>query len=94
VTGARPERRPSAALAHLSDPNGRPVCFLLAGDDRPPDGDWAEVEDALLDRTVNRALLDDGSAYLTVYDSLPADLRDALRRRDGRARAPGRRVGA
>jgi endonuclease YncB( thermonuclease family) len=94
VTAARPERRPAAALAHLSDPNGRPVCFVVAGDERPADGEWAEVDDALLRRTVNVALLEDGSAYATLYDALAADLRDALRAVAAAARERGAGVWA
>jgi len=79
VTSARPDRVPAAALSVLADANGRPVCFLLVGEDLPADGEFAALEPALLERTLNHALLADGSAYLTLYDSLAPVLRRALR---------------
>ncbi len=79
VTSARPDRVPAAALSVLADANGRPVCFLLVGDDLPPDGEFVALAPALLERTLNHALLADGSAYLTLYDSLAPRLRRALR---------------
>jgi hypothetical protein len=94
VTSARPDRVPAAALSVLADANGRPVCFLLVGDDLPPDGEFAALGPELLERTLNHALLADGSAYLTLYDSLAPRLRRALRagRRDG-PRGGTRRLG-
>ena len=79
VTSARPDRIPAAALSLLADANGRPVCFLLVGDDLPADGAYAGLDGALLERTLNHALLADGSAYLTLYDALAPVLRRALR---------------
>ena len=79
VTSARPDRVPAAALSVLADANGRPVCFLLVGDDLPPDGEFVALGPELLERTLNHALLADGSAYLTLYDSLAPMLRRALR---------------
>lgn len=72
VTAAVPERVPAAILAAMSDANGRPVSFLLVGADLPPDGRFVELTPALVARTLNAALLEDGSAYLTLYSSLDA----------------------
>lgn len=80
VTGATPERLAAAALSHLADANGRPVSLLLVGDDLPRDGDRVPVDDAVLRRTINHALIADGTAYLTLYESLQPSLRAALRK--------------
>jgi endonuclease YncB( thermonuclease family) len=79
VTGAVPARVPAAILAAMADANGRPVSLLLVGDELPADGTFAEVTPALLARTLNAALLSDGSAYLTLYTSLDAGLAAPLR---------------
>lgn len=78
VTAAVPERVAGAILAHTVDPNGRPVSFVLAGGELPADGADVAVAE-LLARTLNAELLADGSAYLTLYESLEAAERDALR---------------
>jgi endonuclease YncB( thermonuclease family) len=94
VTDAEPDRVPAAALSLMADANGRPVCFLLVGDDLPPDGEYTALEPALLERTLNHALLADGSAYLTLYDALAPVLRRALRAVAAEAREAGRGVWA
>jgi hypothetical protein len=91
VTDAMPPRLAAAILSHIVDVNGRPVSFLLVGDDLPPDGSDVEIDAALLRRTLNAALLADGSAYLTLYASLGEPLRDGLRAIATEARA--RRLG-
>lgn len=94
VTSARPDAGvPAAVLSRLADANGRPVCFVLTGKSRdlPPDGDWVPVQPA---GTLNQALLEDGSAYLTLYDSLAPPLRRQLRATARAARDAGRGVHA
>lgn len=77
ITSARPDEGVrAAALSRLADANGRPVCFLMVGRDLPADADWVPVP---LARTLNHALLADGSAYLTLYDSLAPPYRRRLR---------------
>jgi endonuclease YncB( thermonuclease family) len=78
VVSATPERRPAAVLSELVDANGRPVSILLADEDLP-DGDYVEVDDDVLRRSANTALLADGSAYLTLYDSCAPPIRAAFR---------------
>lgn len=75
VTDAEPTTRPAAILSALADANGRPVCFLLVGPDLPADGAYVPLEPQL---TLNDALLRDGSAYLTLYDSLAPPIRRRL----------------
>jgi len=79
VIAATPARVPAAILSHIVDVNGRPVSFLLVGDSLPADGADVPIDDALLRRTLNAALLADGSAYLTLYASLDEPLRAGLR---------------
>jgi endonuclease YncB( thermonuclease family) len=79
VIAAKPAELPAAVLAHLADANGRPVALLLTDGELPADGSYTPVDDALLGRTINAALLADGSAYLTLYDSAAPPLHAALR---------------
>jgi endonuclease YncB( thermonuclease family) len=90
VVSATPERRPAAILSELVDPNGRPVCILLAHEELP-DGAYVEVDEETLDRSANAPLLADGSAYLTLYDSCRPPIRAAFRRVAAEARE--RRLG-
>jgi endonuclease YncB( thermonuclease family) len=91
VTGATPERVAAAALSQLADANGRPVSLLLVGDELPRDGERVPVDGAVLERTVNRALIADGTAYLMLYESLAPSLRAALR--ETATAAAGERLG-
>jgi hypothetical protein len=79
VVAATPARVPAAILSHIVDVNGRPVSFLLVGESLPADGADVTIDEALLHRTLNAALLADGSAYLTLYASLDDSLRAGLR---------------
>ena len=94
ITAATPEAVPGAILTELADPNGRPVCFVLTGDDLPADGTWAALDAGRLAASGNVALLASGAAYLTLYDALPAPLRRALRAVAEEARDAGRGVWA
>jgi endonuclease YncB( thermonuclease family) len=85
VVSAIPERRPAAILSELVDPNGRPVSILLVDEDLP-DGEYVEVSDELLARSADTALLADGSAYITLYDSCAPPIRAAFRRAAADAR--------
>lgn len=73
ITAASPERRPVVVLSKAFDPNGRPISYLVVDEDEaPPDGEFAEVDEGLLRRTVNAGSLAEGMAYLTLYTSTPA----------------------
>lgn len=92
ITSARPaEGVPAAILSRLVDADGRPVCFLLVDGELPPDGEWVPVSTRA---AVNDALLADGSAYLTLYDSLAPPLRRRLRATAQAARDAGHGVHA
>jgi len=60
-----------AILSAMAEANGRPVSWVLAGDDGtlPADGAVLTADSALLDRTLNAELLADGIAYYTAYTS-------------------------
>jgi hypothetical protein len=88
VSASTPASIPAAILTGLVDVNGRPVAFLLVGDELPDDGVQAEVD---LDATANAALLRSGAAYGTFYASTAPELRDAMRTlaREARSAALG-----
>jgi endonuclease YncB( thermonuclease family) len=88
VVAATPERRPAAILSELVDANGRPVSVLVV-DEALPDGEYVEVDEDTLRRSTNTALLADGSAYLTLYDSCAPPLRAVFRDIAARARERG-----
>jgi endonuclease YncB( thermonuclease family) len=79
VTAASPERIAAAVLSGLADINGRPVALLAVGADLPADGSTPTVDDALLQRTINAAMLASGDAYLTPYESTAPDVRERMR---------------
>jgi endonuclease YncB( thermonuclease family) len=74
VKNASPASVPAVILTKASDPNGRPVSYLVLGDAEDlPDGKWVVVGAELLDRTLNTRALTEGMAYPTFYTSTPAD---------------------
>lgn len=81
VTAATPDAIEAVILSQAAEVNGRPVAYVVAGDDGelPVDGEWSLVDRALLDRTFNARLLREGVAYLTVYTSTPVAHRAHLR---------------
>lgn len=93
VTGTTPESVPAVILTKASDPNGRPVSYLVVGEDEtPPDGRWTIVGTDLLDRTINVRALNEATAYPTFYTSTPVDHVAHLRALAGKARADERGV--
>lgn len=69
VVSATPETIPGAILSQSVETNGRPVSFILLEQQasKYKDGKWVEVDDNLLDKTINLQLLAQGMAYYTVY---------------------------
>jgi endonuclease YncB( thermonuclease family) len=94
VTGGNPDAVPGAILSKAVERNGRPVSFVLLANDAPQDasGTWVELDQQLLERTLNWRLLETGVAYYTVYTSTPH--RDVLRDEAESARAAARGVWA
>jgi endonuclease YncB( thermonuclease family) len=74
-------------LCNGVDAFGRLIAFVYAGDHPGPDGSAVWVDDALVDRSVNAALLAAGHAYPAFYSTLPASLRTHLAEVSRAARA-------
>jgi hypothetical protein len=89
ATASTPRALRGAILTAASDANGRPISYVLVGDDVPnvPDGRWIHVSDGLLAKTTNAAMLRNSEAYLTLYTSTPAAHRRYLRDIAGKAAA-------
>lgn len=89
VTSAEPDTIPGAILSKSAEVNGRPISYLLLapdveqlrGNDGNPvkDGDSIEVNNQVLQRTINYRLIEQGLAFYTVYTSTPFDHRMLLR---------------
>jgi endonuclease YncB( thermonuclease family) len=96
VESATPPTIAATILSKGVDPNGRPIAYLLTGDDGDGlrDGAWVELETALLDRTANARSLAAGLSYLTLYTSTPAPHRTRLRKIASGARDAGKGVWA
>jgi endonuclease YncB( thermonuclease family) len=65
IIAAEPTRIRAAILAQAVEVNGRPVAYVLlaSGGTLPADGAWVNVDQALLDQTLNLHLLSTGQAY-------------------------------
>lgn len=91
VTAAEPVTVRAAILVQMVEVNGRPVAYVLVetADALPADGAWVNVDQALLERTLNVRLLSEGQAYYTVYTSAPVSHRSHLRSVADKARTSG-----
>lgn len=65
-------------LSNGVDANGRLIAFIYAGEHPGPDGTAVFVDQALVDQSINAALLAAGHAYPAFYATLPATLRSHL----------------
>jgi len=94
VQSATPTTIPATILSKGVDPNGRPIAYVLTGDDGDGlrDGAWVQLETARLDRTANARSLAAGLSYLTLYTSTPAPHRTRLRKIASDAREAGKGV--
>lgn len=80
VVGSNPAKIAATILVNTLDPYGRPVAYLIPGRPRAlQDGQLQLVGPAILESTVNVAMLRAGAAYITLYNSSPLLHRDALR---------------
>jgi hypothetical protein len=83
VTAAEPVAVPAVILARLVETNGRPVSFVVTGDQAtelaPRSGTWLPLTPERLTATANHWLLLAGHAYPLLYSSMPAPLRAACR---------------
>jgi endonuclease YncB( thermonuclease family) len=71
VASSQPERVRGAILSQAAEGNGRPISYAFLEKDvgTQADGSRVKVEDALLRKTLNFAMIQNGMAYLTVYSS-------------------------
>jgi endonuclease YncB( thermonuclease family) len=88
VRSATPTSVRAAILTQMAEANGRPVAYVLveATGSLPTDGTWVNVDEALLDQTLNARLLSEGQAYYTVYTSTPVSHRRLFRELAANAR--------
>lgn len=96
VAACQPERTRGTILSKAADVNGRPISYVLPDEDLQDiqPGEWNRVGQAILQRTVNVRLLEQGLVYYTVYDSTPAQHLGFLRDAAGGARDASRGVWA
>lgn len=82
VQAADPDTVSGAILSKAADANGRPVSYVVLGEDAEQleNGDWIRVEAGLLRKTINFQMLTEGAAYYTVYTSTPVAHRRLLRK--------------
>lgn len=88
VKSADPASIPGAILSQAAEANGRPVSYILLGQQasQVEEGTWVNVGEDLLKETINYRLLSSGMAYYTVYTSTPLVHRQLL----GKAAAAAR----
>ena len=81
VSASSPSRVRGAILSTAAEANGRPVSYVLLDRDAPnlKDGSSIGVDESLLRRTMNDRMLENGMAYLTVYNTTPQVHRMFLR---------------
>ncbi|WP_239377316.1 MULTISPECIES: lamin tail domain-containing protein [unclassified Frankia] len=65
-------------LSNGIDGNGRLIAFVYPGEHPGPDGASVFADNALIDQSVNAALLTTGHVYPAFYATLPAALRNHL----------------
>lgn len=69
---------PGHILTNGMDGHGRIVAFVYAGKASEPDGSDITMTDALLNKSINTKLLEEGLVYPAFYKSLPELLRTIL----------------
>jgi len=80
VKTAEPNQIPGAILTKAGEPNGRPVSYVLLGEEvnALENGDWIFVGEDLLEKTINYRMLQEGTAYYTAYSSAPLAHREKM----------------
>jgi endonuclease YncB( thermonuclease family) len=77
---------PGYVMANGIESNGRLLGLVFPGKTKRKDGEQIFVDEAILDRSVNAHLVDDGLFYVEPYDSMPIALIQILRERVAKAR--------
>lgn len=88
VKSCEPEIVRGAILSKAAEANGRPISYVILENDAAlfEEGDWVKVDRALLEKTMNYCLLEEGIAYYTVYTSTPFIHRKLLHKIASKAR--------
>jgi endonuclease YncB( thermonuclease family) len=94
VSDSKPDRLHGVILSKGVDTNGRPIVYVLnqADADDLNLSEWNLVDEKLLEKTINKYLLEQGIAYYTVYTSTPSSHRNFLRNITKKARSEKRGV--
>lgn len=81
VLASSPARVRGAILSTAAEANGRPISYVLLDRDAAnlKDGSSIGVDENILRRTLNDRMLENGLAYLTVYNTTPESHRAFLR---------------
>ncbi len=89
VTTCTPNTVRAIILTKALDPHGRPISYLLVGDNTEvyPNGSDVIVDTGLLSKTINMSLLSDGIAYPLLYTSTPLMHREYVRLTAEKARS-------
>lgn len=88
VTNDTPEPR-GYILANQIGPNGRPICFVFAGETKKEDGKSIFLRVPQMRVSVNYKMVESGMSYPLFYDTLYADLRGELSKATATARSRG-----
>jgi endonuclease YncB( thermonuclease family) len=80
---------PGYILSRVVEPNRRPVAFVFAGDAPEPDGSQVFLNVARVRQSVNFKQTTSGLAYVTYYEGLFPDLRNAFTAAANEARQAG-----
>jgi endonuclease YncB( thermonuclease family) len=81
VSDSEPDQVACAVLTKAADVHGRPIAYILVGDEAEAldDGDTLVVDEDLLSSTLNFQMVETGDAYCFVYTSTPLPHRQILR---------------
>jgi hypothetical protein len=99
VEDSTPKEVPGAILSKAAEANGRPVSFVLIGQDAKVPASkvhhgWVHVDADLLKKTANYFMLESGNAYPTFYTSLAEEIQATLRELASAARTANKVVWA
>jgi endonuclease YncB( thermonuclease family) len=87
IKSANQDSLPGFVLSNGIDANGRLIGFVYRGSEGPGgDGATVTVDNALIDRSINATLLEDGHVFPAFYGTLPTKLREHLATKSQAAR--------
>ncbi len=78
LLGGNENGLPGYILSSRAEKNGRPVCFVFAGDPSAADGTSIFLQSELLRQSINFQLLTEGLVYPLFYETLYKELRDDM----------------